>query len=654
MVFLALAVAVYYVVPSKAATSNTVTLLRYDPDHNMWVTMSWPYVYRNESITLTESPHDQYPTYDWGSRGSIYAAPPYVSAHVRYQGYFGVCNEDQHTCNQIHWAMFGVSRDSTHSFDAGDLSYRHHNSVAGYELSGTYSEDEYHALGGLDYYVWPVPSLNGGWYPLILRESPDLSSYEECSGHITVDYTYYISLPSGRDPSIDIHYRIRGEHVDPRGWGYDLNTHQYIVGAYSSAGSCYPRDTRDLRSGYLIAAVKPDGFSEMYRVSTPIGTGPCHILVAPTPDGYRVITHVIPDPNKYGYAAVELGPVVSDRGFLYKFPGMDHYVCVMGHGNAYDPFTGKIIKVPPPPISLDIYNYTYPLVSYGSDKYIIASTSFSLAYDDDHDGVPDLYNYPSWSTQRRYELLPIRANGIEFNTPAVVPKTTNRATLYFRLDYNVWPGATISVSNINVSVDNTPVDANISSLSDYIPYTFTYGDHNICYSFTVRNGNDIDSYNKCYHIHIGYLPWNVSFTYDYNGPNVTLLASAQDDTGISKYHWYIVASDVNGVTPGTVIYDNTLDVPVLHYTFPAPGDYNVTLTVYDTDNNPVTVSGILTINHKLVPSGVRFVPVHETTVVPVPVPSSSPSGLSAVPLPSKALVGLSALALIAYLVIAWM
>lgn len=633
-----LLIAVAYVfLPAKGQSNGEITLTFYDVD-NPSDSFSWPFIQKEVVCYDRQNPDDIYSLYNWWDSVRLFPTilPDGTTKYSWDYSAFGWA-----TVGDTWYIAYGYDRDvlgSWISCSDWDAQYVY------------FSGDTQSVIDGVtpDYgkVVYPAYNGNGQWF---LIYNVYRLYFGSVRGSCT-DYAWmnYIDDSGSILDSFITYYLKSGSRIYFDGYIPGQTAAVFVDAPVSY--SCYsPSDS--------LASYKIGEFlitdDQQYRVDLTgiehITRGPCFIAMAQAGGKYYFITgwEVTDTSSSPHTVRPVLGPAVPGySGYWYPYNG--ELVCaIAGTHTAYDPWNKQIVTFDFkfPSISS---SGTVPVVTMGDKKYLVSPTTYFNYFCE--------YDYCTFDTgtdqQVRYISKPLVLNGIRWIDPPAVPRGDDHAVIRFTLDYNAFPLVDVNaldILNVYISVDGQLLDAN--SPFEELNYDFQYGSHTICYSFTMNYHDLYLNYNECYPVKVSYAPWDVSFTYEYNGPNVTFLASASDDGTIVKYIW-----DIDG--PDDFTLHEESDSPVLYTPLPHPGDYNVTLTVVDDTGVATSVTGTITLTAEYIPSGVVYKDVYRTSVAPTVTTSSSTSpissALSAIPVSTEATAGLGILlAILGVVVILW-
>lgn len=573
---------------SYSASNGFLTV--YKVEGSKFVPVTLKYIDRGVRYDVHQDP--PYNNYDYYHYFSAHQIGDKIWYNAAYKGYF--CFGDLY----IHYILGGDL--TTRPARTGDLGYSHIGGVtAGYSISNNCQwHDQY-----VGWHSYPVLSVGNGKFDFPFKYVEyQARPVNPVDNRPTWDVCW--SLESGSDSPF---WCARGHDyttVDFRGWFYDFVNHKYGIAFYIGRSlDSYPG------SGYFVRI----GSSAPIKVPV-VTEGPCGIASYYDGSHRYLIEHVSSDGNLY-YTDWP----VAGSGVFYFDSDFNKWVCLTSDG--YEIYPGsngweRVKKFDRVPASY--FGWRFGSVPFNEGNIILwyfrtTPSDFYYFRDSDGDHVPDIWKLSGYYDYR-YEIDPVQYVRVKWLTLPSVPRTTNEADLNFTLDIGLWPGASVTFEDFRVSVDGH--DLNASPEANYT-YHFTYGDHQICYAFTLRNGDDVDPYNGCFDVHIGYVPWDVGFTYRQEGKKVTLIAHANDDGKIVSYEWNI---------DGTPYEEN---VPALTLEL-SPGDHDVCLTVVDNDGIKVQSCGTVTVSSVGVPSGARVVVNTRTRVIPVyeEAPVSVPAGVS--------------------------
>lgn len=596
-------------------SAQTGSIRVYKYSNGSFQPMDVNYVDRGTEYDVHRDPNSNYNWYDDFYAFQLERTIDYVAVYRGYQ-----CLGDLYITYK-----FG-SKSSTTPAGQGDLAW---SNLGG--SSGSYSihnNCSWHSQTIVYWTRYAAPVTSDGFgYPFGTLEYYAIPKDPD-NNKPTWNVCISVHIP-GEDPAYDCFDAYQPWAVLEYGWFYDFKNKKYGIFYHGSSAvdpATYERD-RVAEPGMYVDLNVQGGSERFYM-------GPCGLTVYNDGSCYRILTHVGSDGSFEYDKSVCIKYVQGYTFFLdpednrwycyfnqdyqgyYLYPSGDHWVmkkapfyAPLGNGYGYVRFDD---------------NYYY-----FRDDY----TSFTYFGDSDGDGVPDIWKLEGYY-DHRYEIDPVQGVSIKWYTVPSFPRGQEYGDLNFSLDVNFWPGTSYTLKSFSLSVDGNELNTDGKSLDSVFTYGFSHGDHQICYSFTIVDGSDTDSYSGCFNVHIGYIPWGVSFTATQKGRKVTFVATALDDGRIVDYEWNI---------DGDVLSEH---LPVVA-TYLSPGKHDVCLTVTDNDGIKVRYCSVVDVKYTKV-----YAHSGETKVV-VPVSTVlSPRTLSVVFIsPRMVLVSLGMILLIISVII---
>ncbi len=554
---------VFSFVPSKAYRGY-VTFYSFSFEKNAWSTLTWPYFMRPDYYNVVKKPGS-----DWSSGLYVYADWNRSFAFMFYHRDTSVCSSG--SCN--------VSRSYYDKYRADESSYAYSGSLGYDQGSGAQGsasatcDNAYCTV----YYAHRYPLVpNSPVHLWRAYRKEDGSRGDACSDGY---YTGWVVIDGlSTTPEVIGYTKDLGD-VRFAGFGYDsVRSSYFIVGKI--ADSCYTSGSDFVDGLYYSYG---DGESRVSSDYTCFA-GPCGLAVCKDPSDNYILVTGFENGVPRGVSIPQSLAYARSNSFWYYDAFSKSFYCMVSSGYAIRWPSYVVKRIKPLSVALSTFYGSSASLDYNSTIYAYVTNSsragsdFYYFKDTDGDGVPDFYRLGYYYVYR-FELSPVVPLAIEFNGPASISHDTNYGILSFRLYYREWPGARYTLENFSVSVDGTDLNTSGKDLSSWFEYNFSVGEHQICYSFGIKDGSDSDSYNNCYTVHVGYIPWDVNIHYRQDGSTLYLIAFARDDGKIVRYEWNVDGNVYQ--TPSPILKLSSLKL----------GEHNVCLTVVDDDNTPVTVCG---------------------------------------------------------------